>query len=176
MYDKLKGEVVKQSSRSSINGIWIELVYKQLRDTLMMGNSEKHLTFTFYHSKNATLNAVGFDNSFLTSLLLNLSNSGNSPTWSMASTNIITSGTPINQRSFNYTAGKLCEALQNNIHPAEKTISTTNQTTLNTTMNETNLNCYNSPPCMHPNCCCPKSHATEDCWTKEREEKTRQVE
>jgi hypothetical protein len=65
MYDKLRAEVVKQSSGSSTNGMQIELVYKQFKDKPTMENLEKHLTF--YHLKNATLNTVGagFNNSFL---------------------------------------------------------------------------------------------------------------
>ena len=76
-----------------------------------MDNFEKHLTY--YHSKNATLMAVnaGFDDPFLAWLLLDSFNSSEDPIWSMASTNIITSDTPINQWLFNHVAGKLREAL-----------------------------------------------------------------
>ena len=76
-----------------------------------MDNFEKHLTY--YCSKNATLMAVnaGFDDPFLAWLLLDSFNSSEDPIWSMASTNIITSDTPINQWSFNHVAGKLHEAL-----------------------------------------------------------------
>jgi hypothetical protein len=80
-----------------------------------MESFEKHLTF--YHLKNASLNAVsaGFDDSFLAWLLLNSFNASEDPVWSMASTNIITSDTPINQWLFNHVAGKLHEAPQDNI-------------------------------------------------------------
>jgi hypothetical protein len=171
MYDKLQAEIVKQSSGSSANGTRIELVYKQFKDTPTMEGFEKHLTF--YRSKNASLNAVGagFDDSFLAWLLLHSFHTNEDPVWSMASTNIVTSDTPINQWSFNHVAGKLREALRNNIRPAETSSSGTNQTVLNATASKPKQNRYNGPPCTHPSCQRPKSHATEDCWTKEREEK-----
>ena len=112
---------------SSANSTRIELVYKKFNDSPTMDNFERHLTF--YHLKNANLIAVsaGFDDSFLTWLLVNLFNAHEDPTWSMASTNIITSDTPINQWSFNRVTGKLLEALRNNIHPAETSTSGTNR-------------------------------------------------
>ena len=60
VYDKLKAEVaevVKQSSNRIANWIRIELINKQFKDKPTMDAFEKHLTI--YHSKNATLNAVG---------------------------------------------------------------------------------------------------------------------
>ena len=127
MYNKLKAKIVKQLSGSSANGTRIELVYKKFNDSPTMDNFERHLTF--YHLKNANLIAVsaGFDDSFLTWLLVNLFNAHEDPTWSMASTNIIMSDTPINQWSFNRVTGKLLEALRNNIHPAETSTSGTNR-------------------------------------------------
>jgi hypothetical protein len=115
MYDKLQAEIVKQLCSSSANGTRTKLIYKQFKDTPMMEGFEKHLTF--YHSKNASLNAVstGFNNSFLAWLLLNSFNANKDPVWSMASTNIITSDTLINQWSFNHVTGKLRKALRNNI-------------------------------------------------------------
>jgi hypothetical protein len=157
MYDKLKREVVKQSSGSSANGTRIELVYKQFKDEATIENFEKHLTF--YRSKNAALNAVGagFDDSFLAWLLLNSFSSNDNPVWSMASTNIVTSDIPINQWSFNHISGKLREALRNNIRPAENASSSTSQSALNATSNKTNPNRYNGPPCTHPGCRCRKA-------------------
>jgi hypothetical protein len=171
MYNKLKAEVVKQSSGSSANGTRIELVYKQFKDELTMENFEKHLTFC--RSKSATLNAVGagFDDSFLAWLLLNSLSSSDNPIWSMESTNIVTSGVPTNQWSFNHISGKLREALCNNIRPTERASSSGNQAALNGTASKTNQNHYNGPPCTYSNCCRPKSHATEDCRTKRKEER-----
>jgi hypothetical protein len=163
MYDKLQAEIVKQSSSSSANGTRIELVYKQFKDTPTMESFEKHLTF--YHSKNASLNAVGagFDDSLLAWLLLNSFNANEDPVWSIASTNVVISDTPMNQWSFNHVAGKLRTALRNNIRPAETSSSSTNQTVLNATAGKPKQNRYNGPPCAHPTCQRPKTHATEDC-------------
>jgi len=172
MYDKLKAEA-EVISNSSANGIRIELRHKRFKDTPTIENFERHLTF--YRSKNATLNAVGaeFDDSFLACLLLNSFNRNDDPIWSIASTSIITSDTPINKWSFNHVAGELRKALRNNIRPAEKPTSSTSQAALNATANKTNPNRYNGPPCTHPNCRRLKSHATEDCWTKEKEKEKR---
>ena len=136
MYDKLQAEVVKQSSGSSAHAIQIKIVHKQFKDTPTMENFEKHLTF--YHSKNATLNAVGagIDDSFLAWMLLHLFDSNDNPIWLVASTNIVTSDTPINQWSFNQVAGKLCETLRNSICPTDGSTDNTNQTALNTTANK----------------------------------------
>src|SRR5258706_7044484 len=114
MYDKLQAAVIKQSSGSSAFGIQITLIDNQFNDALTMDNFEKHLTF--YCSKNATLNAVnaGFDNSFLAFIFLLSFHSNDDLIWLMASTNIITSDTSINQSSFDQVAGKLHEALCNN--------------------------------------------------------------
>ena len=171
MYDKLQAEIVKQSSGSSANGTRLEIVYKQFKDAPTMENFEKHLTF--YRSKNASLNAAGagIDDSWLAWLLLNSFNANQDPVWLMASTNIVTSDTPINQWSFNHVAGKLREALRNNTRPAGTSTSGENQTALNVTTSKTNSNRYSGSPCTHPTCQRRKSHATEDCWTKEREEK-----
>lgn len=173
MYDKLRAEIVMQSSGSSANRTRLELVYKRFKDNPTMENFEKHLTF--YRSKNANLIIVdaGFDDSFLAWLLLNSFNANENPIWSMVSTNIVTSDMPINQWSFSHVAGKLREALRNNIRPAEASVSTsgTNQMTLNAATGKTNQNRYNGPPCTHPGCRIPNCHATENCCTKEREER-----
>lgn len=174
MYDKLKAEVVRQSSGSSANGTRIELIYKQFKDAPTLENFEKHLTF--YRSKNASLIAVsaGFDDSFLAWLLLNSFNSNEDPVWSVASTNIVMSDTPINQWTFNHVSGKLCKAMRNSTQcPTGTSTSTssTSQSALNTNANKTNTNHYDGPPCTHPGCRRLKSHATENCWTKEREER-----
>jgi hypothetical protein len=134
-------------------------------------NLEKHLTF--YRSKNAALNAVaaGFDDSFLAWLLLNSFNSNDNPIWSVASTNIVTSDTPINQWSFNHISGKLREALRNNIRPTDKASSSTSQMALNASANNKSQTHYSGPPCTYPNCRRPKSHAIENCWTKEKDER-----
>jgi hypothetical protein len=168
MYDKLEAEVVKQCSANSTR---IDLVDKQFKDAPTMENFEKHLTF--YRSKNATLNAVGagLDDSFLAWLLLHSFHSNDNPMWSMASTNIITSDTPINQWSFNHVAGELRKALRNNIRPTKGSTSNTNQTALNATADKTNTNRYNGPHCTHLGCRRPKTHATENCWTKEKEKR-----
>jgi hypothetical protein len=170
MYNKLRAKMVKQSSGSSANSMQIKLVYKQFKDEPMMENFEKHLTF--YHSKNATLNAVGagFNDSFLAWLLLNLFSPNNNPIWSMASTNIVMSDVLINQWSFNHISGKLHNALCNNICPTERELSSTSQMVLNATTSNTSQSHYNGPPCTYPNCCCPKTHATDDCWTKQKDE------
>jgi len=132
----------------------------------MIDNFEKHLTF--YHSKNASLIAigVGFDDSFLAWLLLNLFSMNKDPIWSMASTNIIMLDIPINKWSFNQVVGKLCKALQSNIHPTAEAPA---QAALNATMSKTNSNRYSGPPCTYPGCHVPKTHLTDKCWIKERE-------
>ena len=70
MYDKLKAEILKQSSGSSAYSTRIELICKKFKDAPTLDNFEKHLTF--YRSKDASLIAVGagFDDSFLAFLLL----------------------------------------------------------------------------------------------------------
>jgi len=134
-----------------------------------MDNSERHLTF--YHLKNATLNAVnvGFDNSFLAFILLCSFLSNNNPIWLMASTNIVTSNASINQWSFDQVAGKQCEALWSSIHSGKKPILNNNQMALNATADKMTPSWYSGPPCTYPRCYCPKTHATENCWTKEKE-------
>jgi len=51
MYDKLRAEVVKQSSGSSAYGTQVELVRKVFKDAPTLENFEQHLTF--YRTKNA---------------------------------------------------------------------------------------------------------------------------
>ena len=172
MYDKLKAEVaevVRQSSNSIANWIRIELINKKFKDKPTMDAFEKHLTF--YRSKNATLNAVGagIDDSLLAWLLLNSFSSNEDPIWSILLTNIITSGTPMNQWSFNHVAGKLREVIRHNIRLAETPTPRTGQTSLNAAGSKPMPSRYNGPPCTYPNCRRPKSHPTEDCWTKEKE-------
>jgi len=130
---------------------------------------EKHLTF--YRSKNATLNAVGagIDDSLLAWLLLNSFSSNEDPIWSILLTTIVTSGTPMNQWSFNHVAGKLREVIRHNIRLAATPTSRTSQTALNAAGSKPTSSRYNGPPCTYPKCRRPKSHTTEDCWTKEKE-------
>ena len=171
MYDKLKAEVTRHSSGSSVNGMRAEIVEKQFTAEPTLDNFEDHLTF--YRTKNTALDAVGagVDDSWLAWLLLRLFKLNDNPMWAMASTSIVTSDVPINQWSFNHVAGKLRKALRNSVRPDNKASLSANQSALNATAGKTSTNCYNGPPCMHPGCCCPKSHATEDCWTKQKEEK-----
>jgi len=138
-----------------------------------MDNFDKYITF--YHLKNADLTAVsaGFNDSFLAWLLLNSFSSNEDQIWSIASTNIITLDTPINQWSFNHIAGKLRETLQNNIRPTDVSTSGNNQMALNTTASRTSSNCYNRPLCMYPGCHRPKTHPIDKCWTKERESRNK---
>jgi len=168
MYNKLKAEIVQQSSGSSANRTHIKLVYKQFKDTPTIDNFEKHLTF--YHSKNASLIAIsaGFDDPFLAWLLLNLFSTNEDPIWSIASTNIVTSDITINKWSFNQVAGKLREALRNNIRPTAEAPA---QAALNATTGKTNSNRYSGPPCTYPGCHMLKTHPTDKCWIKERESK-----
>src|SRR5258706_16338392 len=72
-----KGKVRKRAGHrpvllhgSSAYSTRIDLICKKFKDTPMLDNFEKHLTF--YRLKNATLLAVGagFDDSFLAFLLL----------------------------------------------------------------------------------------------------------
>ena len=172
MYDKLKAEVVKQLSGSRAYWIRIELVDKQFKDTPTTENFERHVLF--YRSQNAALNIVGagLDDSHLAFLLVNSFHSNGDPIWTMACTKIITSDTPINQWSFDHVAWELREALGwHNIRTANAPTPGTRQTSPNATTNKTNSNRYNGPPCTYPNCRRPKSHATEDCWTKEKKKK-----
>jgi hypothetical protein len=178
MYDKLKAEIVRQSSGSSANSSRIELIYKNFKDTMTMEIFEKHLMF--YQLKNSILIAAsaGFDDAFLTWILLN-SFSLDNMIWSMASINIITSDIPINQWSFNVVAGKLCEALRNSICPTEASTSGSNgsnQSALNASASRTNANCYAGPLCTYSGCHKPKTHPTEKCWAKEKEEKEKEKE
>jgi len=174
MYNKLQAAVIKQSSGSSAFGIRIELIDNQYNDVPTMENFEKHLTF--YRSKNASLNAVnaGFDDSFLAFILLRSFHSNDDPIWPMASTNIVTSDTPINQWSFDQVAGKLREALRNSIRSGKKPASNNNQAALNATADKTAMSRYSGPPCTYPGCYRPKTHATANCWVKEKEKRRKQ--
>src|SRR5258706_942420 len=174
VYDKLKAEILKQSSGSSAYSTWIELIYKKFKETLTFDNFKKHLTF--YHLKNTSLIAInaGFDDSFLVFLLLYLFNSLEDPVWSMASTNIAMSDVPINLWSFNQIAGKLREALHNCTHPEEVSTSGNNQLALNAVASKLNMNCYSGLQCTYPDCCKPKTHPTEKCWVKEREDREKE--
>src|SRR5258706_3060390 len=171
MYDNLKVEILKQLSRSSAYSTQINLICKKLKETPMPDTFEKHLTF--YHSKNASLIAVGagFDDPFLAFLLLYSFSALEDPVWSMASTTIATSDTPINKWSFNQVAGKLHEAMCNSNHNAEVSTAGNSPLELNTTANKPNLTCYTGPACTYPNCKRPKSHPIEKCWTMEKDER-----
>ena len=129
-------------------GTQIDLVYKRFKDTPTRDNFEKRLTF--YRPKDANLIAVGagFNDSFVAWLLLNSFNSNEDPVWSMASTKIVTSDAPISRWSFTHVAGKLCEAVRNNIRPAKASVSGNNQLALNATVGKTNPNRYNGLPCI----------------------------
>ena len=173
MYDRLRTMIVQHTSGSSVYGTPIELVQKQFTDAPTLENFEKHLTF--YHSKNAELITAssGLDDSYLAFLLLYSFNSNTEPMWMITSTNIAVSGVPINQWLFEQIAGKLCEALRNGICSGGGTASSTSspsQTALNTVANKPGQNRYNRPVCMYPKCCRPKSHTTEDCWVKEKDD------
>jgi hypothetical protein len=113
----LKAEIVRQSSGSA-NSTRMELISRKFKDAATIENFETHLTF--YRSKNAIFISVGagFDDAFLAWVLLN-SLSLEDPIWSMTSINIVTSGISINRWLFNVVAGKLREALRNNIRPTE---------------------------------------------------------
>ena len=179
MYDQLKATIIQHTSGSSMYGTQIELVQKQFTDTPMLDNFEKHLTF--FRSKNADLIATssGLDDSFLVFLLLYSFNSNMNPIWSITSTNIATSGVPTRQWSFEQVARKLHEALRNSIHSSDSLTSSgpsPNQMALNTTVTKTAQSHYSGPACKYPKCCCSKSHATEDCWTKEKDEHERDKE
>ena len=170
MYDKLKAEVVKQLSGSRAYGIRIELVNKRFKDIPTMENFDRHLTF--YRSQNAVLTLVGaeLDDSLLAFLLVNSFHSNGDPIWTMACTKIITSDTPINQWSFEHVAWELREALcWHNFRTRKAPTPGTSQTSINATANTTKSSRYNGPPCTYPNCRRPKSHATDDCWTKKKE-------
>ena len=136
---------------------------------------EKHLIFR--RSKGATLDdlGAGISDSLLAWLLLNSFNSNGDPIWSVHFTNIVTSGTPMNQWSFNHVAGKLREVIHHNIRPAETPTSRTSHTALNAAGSKPTSSRYNGPPCVYPNCCHPQSHPTEDCWTKEKEKRGKEI-
>ena len=59
MYNKLKAEVVKQSSGSSANRIRPELVYKKFEETPKMEIYDEHLTLC--RSNNAALDLDAVD-------------------------------------------------------------------------------------------------------------------
>lgn len=171
MYDKLEAEIVKHSSGSSAYSAQVELVYRQFSEPPTLDNFEKHITF--YRSRNADLIAVGagLSDSFLAFLLLHSFHASEDSVWSIASTNIVTSDTPINQWSFNLISGKLREALRNNIKPAGSSATGTNQAALSASTSKAGSGRYSGPACTHPGCRAPKTHPTDKCWTKEREEK-----
>jgi len=64
----------------------------------------------------------------------------------MASTNIVTSDTSINQWSFDQVTGKLREALRNSIRSGKKPTLNNNQTALNATVDKTAPNRYSGSP------------------------------
>ena len=99
MYDKLQAEVMSQSSGSNANIKHKELVFKLFKEAPTLENFEAHVSF--YCTKNASLITcgAGFDDSFLTWLILNSFPTDENPVWSMASTSIATSDTPIIQWS-----------------------------------------------------------------------------
>ena len=172
MYDKLKAAVVKKLSGSRAHWIRIELVDKRFEDTPTMEHFERHLTF--YRSQNAILTLVGaeLDDSLLAFLLVNSFHSNGDPVWTMACTKIITSDTPINRWSFEHVAWELREALcWHNFRTRKAPTPGTSRTSLNATANTTKSRRYNGPPCTYPNCRRPKSHATANCWTKEKRER-----
>ena len=177
MYDKLKAKILRQSSGSSAYSMWIELICKKFKETPMLENFEKHLTF--YRLKNTSLKAVsaGFDNPFLAFLLLYLFNSLKDPVWSMASTNIATSDIPINQWSFNQVAGKLHEALHNTMCSTDASTSGNGQSALNATASKQPAsNRYTGPPCTYLDCWRQKTHPTDKCWVKEKDKKEKEKE
>ena len=92
----------------------------------------------------------------------------------MASTNIVMSDIPINQWSFNQVTGKLCEALHNCVRPEEASTSGTSQSALNAAVNKPSMNRYSRLPCRYTDCHKPKTHLTERCWAKERDEKEKE--
>ena len=149
MYDKLQAEVMSQSSGSNANVKRKELVFKLFKEAPTLENFEAHVSF--YRTKNASLIAcgAGFDDSFLAWLILNSFPMDENPVWSMASTSIATSDTPIIQWSFNHVCAKLREALQNSIRPEGTSSSgTSSQSALNANtnkMDKTNANRYSRP-------------------------------
>jgi len=174
MYDKLKAEVVKQSSGSSVYGTQVELVRKVFKDAPTLENFKQHLTF--YCMKNATLIATGsrLSESYLTFLLLYSFSSLEDPVWAMTISNISTSDTPLGQWSFNQVAGKLREALRSMNRSSETSTSSASQSALNATASKTKPGHYSRLPCMYPNCLKPKTHPIDKCWAKERDEKEKE--
>jgi len=174
MYNKLRAEVIKQSSGSSAFGTQVELIRKVFKDVLTLENFEQHLSF--YCTKNATLIAAGsgLTNSFLAFLLLYSFSSLEDPVWSLTCLNISTSDIPIGQWSFNQVAGKLREALRSMNRSAETSTPATSQSALNAATSKAKPGRYNRPPCTYPNCLKPKTHPIEKCWAKEREEKEKE--
>jgi len=174
MYDKLRAEVIKQSSGSSAFGTQVELIRKVFKDVPTLENFEQHLSF--YRTKNATLIATGsgLTDSFLAFLLLYSFSSLEDPVWSLTCSNISTSDIPIGQWSFNQVAGKLCEALRSMNCSAEMSTPATSQLALNAATSKAKPGHYNRLPCTYPNCLKLKTHPIEKCWAKEREEKEKE--
>jgi len=174
MYDKLRAEVVKQSSGSSAFGTQVELIRKVFKDVPTMENFEQHLTF--YRTKNATLIAAGsgLTDSFLVFLLLYSFSTLEDPVWKLTCSNISTSNVPIGQWLFNQVAGKLREALRSMSQSAETSAPATSQSALNAAMNKAKPSRYSGLPCTYPNCLKPKTHPINKCWVKERDEKEKE--
>ena len=84
----------------------------------------------------------------------------------------MTTATPVNQWLSNDIADKLCEAVWSNGQKAGKSSTGTSQTALNANTSKLNGGRYKGPPCTHPGCPCPKNHAVDNCWTKEKETNT----
>ena len=169
MYNKLKAHALKQSSGTSALATRAELVEKKFDVDATVESFEEHIHF--FRTKNANLSAVSaaFDDHLLAWNLIHSVRDREEPFWSVAITNIVTTATPVNQWSFDDIADKLCEAVRSNGQKTGKSSAGTSQTALNANTSKPNGGRYKGPPCTHPGCPRPKSHAIDDCWTKEKE-------
>ena len=176
MYSKLEAHALKKSSGTSALAVRAEMVKKRFEETPTMDNFEIHIhSFRTSNARLAAVNAA-FDDHLLAWTLLHSLCDREEPFWSVAITNIVTSATPVNQWSFEDVAEILCEAVRSNAPKAGKSSVSTSQAALNANASKPNGGRYSGAPCTHPGCPRPKSHATDDCWTKEREERKKESE
>ena len=152
------------------------MVEKKFEAEPTVENFEEHVLFL--RTSNANLSAVNaaFDDHLLAWNLIHSLRDKEEPFWSVAITNIVTTATPVNQWSFDDVADKLCEAVRSNGQRGGKPPATTGQAALTANTSKPGGNRYSGTPCTHPGCPCPKSHGTDDCWTKESEEQKKKKE
>lgn len=171
MYNKLKAHMLKQSSGTSALDTWANMTEKRFEADLTVDNFKEHANF--FCTKNAALSAVSTafnDHLLMWNLIYSLCDREET-FWSMVITSIVITATNVNQWAFDNIANRLCNAVQSNCHKGVKSSTTsTSQVALNVNASKPSRGRYSGSPCMYPGCPHLRSHLTEDCWTREREE------